>query len=104
MTGDQDFASTTLTRHVARGVLGFGALAGAVGLIPVIGPVSLVLAPVALVALRGCPTCWMVGLIQTISLGKLQRSCQDGHCELTVAGAEPSRHSHNQTRSGPAGV
>lgn len=101
MTDDQDFASAALTRHMVRGVLGFGALAGAVGLIPVIGPVSLILLPVALVALRGCPTCWVVGLMQTISLGKLQRSCRDGRCELTVAGAEPSLH--GQPRPGSAG-
>jgi hypothetical protein len=35
----------------------------------------LLLAPVGLVALRGCPMCWTVGLMQTISAGRLRRSC-----------------------------
>lgn len=93
MTKDQSFASATLTRHVTRGVVGFGALVGAFALIPVIGPVSLVLLPVSLIALRGCPTCWAIGLMQTISLGKLQRSCVNGRCELKVASHAPApRH------------
>ena len=74
-----------MTRHVARGAVGFGAITGAFALIPLVGPVSLLLAPLGLVALRGCPTCWTIGLIQTISAGRLERRCVDGHCELHVA-------------------
>lgn len=81
-----DFASASLPRHLMRGVAGFGALIGSVALVPVIGPVSLVLLPAGLLALRGCPTCWTVGLMQTLSRGRLRRSCEDGRCELTVAG------------------
>lgn len=80
------FASTSLPRHLVRGAVGFGALIGSVALIPVVGLGSLLLAPVGLLALRGCPTCWAIGLVQTISMGRLQRSCVDGRCELTVAG------------------
>jgi hypothetical protein len=76
------FASTSLTRHLVRGAIGFGALAGAVALLPVIGPASLMLVPVALIALRGCPTCWFVGLVETLSRGRLERSCESGRCEL----------------------
>ncbi|WP_131741301.1 hypothetical protein [Actinomadura roseirufa] len=82
---EEDFASASLTRHLARGAAGFGALAGAVALPPVAGPAALLLAPVALVALRGCPTCWFVGLLQTISRGRLERSCRDGRCEVRRA-------------------
>ncbi|MFD1938018.1 MULTISPECIES: hypothetical protein [Nonomuraea] len=82
---DRGFASASLPRHLVRGAVGFGALIGSVALIPVLGPVVLLLAPVGLLALRGCPTCWAIGLAQTISMGRLKRSCVDGRCELTVS-------------------
>ncbi|GIG66819.1 hypothetical protein [Phytomonospora endophytica] len=80
-----DFASKTLTRHLVRGAVGLGALAGSVALLPVVGAWSLLLAPLGLLALRGCPTCWAIGLAQTLSRGRLERSCEDGYCELKVA-------------------
>ncbi|WP_063062800.1 hypothetical protein [Nocardia sienata] len=83
-----DFASASPIEHVVRGVVGFGALIGAVALIPVVGPIGLLLLPVGLIALRGCPMCWTIGLVQTISRGRLQRSCGDDRCTLTVAGRE----------------
>ncbi|MGY0230269.1 hypothetical protein [Longispora urticae] len=90
---DSSFASTSVLRHLARGTVGFGALVGAIALLPVVGPVSLLLAPVGLVALRGCPTCWTIGLVQTISKGRLERRCVDGRCELHVPerGVRPGR-------------
>ncbi len=84
--GGPDYASKSLPEHIVRGVVGFGSLVGSVALIPVIGLVSLVLLPVALLSLRGGPTCWAVGLTQTISRGRLQRSCENGRCSLTTAG------------------
>lgn len=81
------FASASLPEHLVRGAMGFGALAGSVMLVPIIGPVGLLLLPVGLVALRGCPTCWAIGLIQTITRGRLRRSCADDRCALTVAGS-----------------
>ncbi|MBV9140139.1 MAG: hypothetical protein JO115_04355 [Pseudonocardiales bacterium] len=86
MTNNPSFASTSLPRHLVRGVVGFGALIAAVALIPVLGLGSLLLAPVGLLALRGCPTCWAIGLLETISMSRLRRSCVDGRCQLTVAG------------------
>ncbi|CAM4033726.1 hypothetical protein NONI108955_05275 [Nocardia ninae] len=82
---EQSFASTSVLRHLARGVAGFGALIGAFALLPWIGVASLLLAPIGFIALRGCPTCWAIGLMQTISMGRLQRSCADGRCQLTLA-------------------
>ncbi|MER7623536.1 hypothetical protein [Streptomyces sp. NPDC126503] len=79
------FASATVPRHLARGALGFGALAGALALLPALGPLSLLLLPAGLVALRGCPMCWVMGLAETVSAGRLRRSCADGRCELTTA-------------------
>ncbi|TMR23249.1 hypothetical protein ETD86_09105 [Nonomuraea turkmeniaca] len=87
MTESRSFASSSLPRHLVRGVVGFGALAGSVALIPVIGPISLLLAVVGVLAFRGCPTCWAIGLAQTISRGRIQRSCSDGVCEVRVASA-----------------
>ena len=91
------FASSSVPRHLARGLVGFGALIGALAFAPtmvglgggwlavagVLGSVAL--AGLGLFTLRGCPTCWAIGLAQTISRGRLQRSCVDGRCELTVA-------------------
>ncbi|WP_331739945.1 hypothetical protein OG298_43250 (plasmid) [Streptomyces sp. NBC_01005] len=79
------FASDTVPRHLARGAVGFGALAGSLALLPVVGPASLLLAPVGLVALRGCPMCWVIGLVETVSAGRLRRSCSEGRCELNRA-------------------
>ncbi|MGP3987463.1 hypothetical protein [Streptomyces sp. 3N207] len=87
---EADFASTSVPRHLLRGALGFGLITGAIALMPSAGPAALLAAPLALVAFRGCPTCWVVGLAQTISRGRLQRSCEDGVCTLTKAG-DPSR-------------
>ncbi|MET9429661.1 hypothetical protein [Streptomyces sp. NPDC003036] len=79
------FASATVPRHLARGALGFGALAASLSLLPITGPASLLLAPVGLIALRGCPMCWAIGLAETVSAGRLRRSCTDGRCDLTRA-------------------
>ncbi|WP_331767003.1 hypothetical protein [Embleya sp. NBC_00896] len=89
MREDRSQASTSLSRHLLRGAVGFGTLVGSLALMPVFGPVALVLAPVGLVALRGCPACWAIKLMETISLGRVQRSCVDGRCELTVPGRPP---------------
>lgn len=80
-----DFASTSVPRHLARGAIGFGLIIGSIALVPVAGPATLLAAPLALIAFRGCPTCWMVGLAQTISLGRLERQCADGVCTLAKA-------------------
>ncbi|NUS09956.1 MAG: hypothetical protein HOY69_00850 [Streptomyces sp.] len=81
--GGRDHGSSSLARHLLRGVLGFGLIAGPLALVPVAGPLPLLAAPLGLVALRGCPTCWLVGLAQTLSRGRLERRCTDGTCTLT---------------------
>lgn len=79
--------SHALARHLARGVIGFGLIGAAFVLTTRIGPVSLLLLAPGMVALRGCPTCWIVGLIATLSAGGLKRTCADAKCTL-------SRHQH----------
>ena len=64
------FGSKTVLAQILRGVIGFGALALAIRLArhadtaSVLG--SATLAIVALIALRGCPVCWAVGLFETL--------------------------------------
>jgi hypothetical protein len=59
------FASATVPRHVARGVIGLLAFVAAFAGIAVVGPAALLLLVVAAAAWRGCPTCWAIGLVQT---------------------------------------
>ena len=66
-------ASANVPRHLARGVLGLLAFAGAFAGIAIVGPVSLLLLAVAAAAWRGCPTCWAIGLVQT-----RERACRTG--------------------------
>ncbi|MGA4838149.1 hypothetical protein [Streptomyces sp. G45] len=87
----RNFASTSVPRHLARGALGFGLLIGSIGLVPTVGPAALLAAPLALIAFRGCPTCWLVGLAQTVSRGRLERQCADNVC--TLAKAHPAADS-----------
>lgn len=81
----RSFASASVPRHLLRGAVGFGAIVAALALVPVVGMWSLVLAPVGIVALRGCPMCWVIGLMETVSAGRLRRQCTDGQCELVRA-------------------
>jgi hypothetical protein len=89
------FASASVARHLVRGAVGFGLIAGAIVLTPRLGVGALILAPAGLLALRGCPTCWMVGLIETVSASRLQRGCADGSCKLR---AKPHNVSHERLR------
>ncbi len=59
------FGNRTVTLHLLRGVLGFAALGGALFGGSILAAV--VLLPAALVLLKGCPTCWTIGLVETIA-------------------------------------
>jgi hypothetical protein len=80
------FASNTITEHVIRGVIGIAAFVGFSLLAPSHATLALPLIPVALIALRGCPMCWTMGLISTISAKLRGRSsaglCTDGSCAI----------------------
>src|ERR1700683_848634 len=75
-------ASTSVAAHLTRGAIGFGLIGSAVALTPSAGPAALLLAAPGMVALRGCPTCWIAGLIQTISARRLKRTCTETSCTL----------------------
>jgi hypothetical protein len=75
----------SVARHLARGAIGFGLIGGAIALAPSAGPAALLLVLAGMVALRGCPTCWVLGLIQAVSAGRLQRTCTGSDCELRAS-------------------
>ncbi|MBF6546870.1 hypothetical protein [Nocardia brasiliensis] len=81
-TDAPSFASRCLPVHLVKGAIGFGFLTASMALLPIVGWIGLLLIVPGLVALRGCPTCWAIGLAQTLSRGRLQRVCADGRCSL----------------------
>ena len=58
-------ASRSVGAHYVRGVVGLVALVLAVAGAAMATPAALALLIVTVVAWRGCPTCWAVGLMQT---------------------------------------
>ena len=77
------FKSQTLAEHVLRGVLGLAALGLSVELLRISGLMALVAAVamlgLSLFMLRGCPTCWTIGLIQTIYSQFVGKTCAKTH-------------------------
>nr|WP_315477073.1 hypothetical protein [uncultured Undibacterium sp.] len=63
------FCSTSISNHLLRGLAALGLIIGAMysGSYGTIGLVFAAFAFVgAIVLLRGCPMCWLVGLFETI--------------------------------------
>jgi hypothetical protein len=85
---DRDsFASSSVPVHLLRGVVGLTLLVAAFALIPTVGPVALLLAPFGVYSLRGCPTCWALGLAARLARGRAEKACVDGACRLVHADA-----------------
>jgi hypothetical protein len=64
------FASGGLLEHLGRGALGVLAIVAAVWVAQAVSawwamPVSLALGVGSLVAFKGCPVCWTIGLVET---------------------------------------
>jgi hypothetical protein len=59
------FASNTLFEHVLRGAVGIGALWVALAIAVPHPWGSLTLGALVLLAFRGCPICWTIGLFET---------------------------------------
>ena len=59
------FCSSSVKAHLAKGAGAALSIGLAVAALPTLWP-SLVLLPLALLLMRGCPMCWLVGLLQTI--------------------------------------
>ena len=64
------FCSTSITIHLLRGLAAMALLLGALLFVSLPWPVRLTGAVLALVLMWGCPTCWLVGLIETIARRK----------------------------------
>jgi hypothetical protein len=75
-------ASASVTRHLTRGAVGFGLIGSALTLTAALGPAMLPLSVPGLLVLRGCPTCWIAGLIETVSADRIERTCAGGGCTL----------------------
>ena len=58
-------ASSSVRRHYMRGAIGLIALALALAGAAAGAPSAILLVIVTVVAWRGCPTCWAIGLLQT---------------------------------------
>jgi hypothetical protein len=82
---EQGASPAPLGRHLARGLLGFGLIASGFALTPAAGPAALLLGVPGFVALGGCPTCWFYDMAETLSAGRLKRTCTDAGCELHTA-------------------
>jgi hypothetical protein len=76
------FGSRSLAEHLFRGLLGFGAFACAFIVMTHGSLWSIALALAGIALLRGCPTCWTLGLLETLSARSTQRVCQDGSCTI----------------------
>ena len=64
------FGSAFLGAHLMRGAVAAALLAWAIVHQTAHPWLSLGAGVAALVALRGCPTCWTVGLVETLSQGR----------------------------------
>jgi len=80
------FASKTISGHLARGAVGLGTMGFALSGAAAHPWLPLAALPIVLVAFRGCPTCWTVGLMQTLFAKLRGKSteglCLDGSCAL----------------------
>jgi hypothetical protein len=61
------FGSRSLAVHLLRGLLGGAGIFAAVHWSSAHPWLPFVLLPLVLLALRGCPTCWLVGLCETVA-------------------------------------
>jgi hypothetical protein len=73
------FGSRGILEHVTRGAVGLGALGGAVAMASSHPWLSSAAVVVGLIALRGCPMCWTIGLIQTV-VAKIRGAPTDEFC------------------------
>jgi hypothetical protein len=92
------FGSRTILGHLVRGIVGIGALVAASlvsGSYPAVWVVAI---PIALIAFRGCPMCWTVGLAETVIGTVGVRSKNDVHCPR--CGTETSRESRDPSDGG----
>jgi hypothetical protein len=82
------FGNKTIRVHILKGLLGFIALYVSLSTMhKTIWP-ALVLLPLVLYLLKGCPMCWTMGLIETIVMAVHRRNER----KLPSANCQPSFH------------
>lgn len=83
-------ASRSTRVHLARGAVGLIAAVLAIALLASVGPLSLALLPFTVLAWRGCPTCWAVGLCGTMADDRARNSCRGAPGGCRHAGCDAS--------------
>ena len=81
------FASKSLALHLLRGALGVGSWVLAAHVANEHALFALPLLALGILALRGCPTCWTIGLIETVWArlrGRPSEGCTDGRCSTSA--------------------
>jgi hypothetical protein len=68
------FARNSLLEHIARGIVGIGALFLAMQISNSHPVTAMGLGAIMLLAFRGCPVCWTIGLVETIQQRSRQSS------------------------------
>ena len=80
------FGSRSVVWHLTKGAFGVAALVLASLLTPQYPWALFVGVPAALIAFRGCPLCWTMGLVETVSArlrgDSAKTGCVDGRCGL----------------------
>jgi len=71
------FASRTLTAHLIRGAIAVALLWAVLEYQQEHAGWALLAGALSLVALRGCPVCWTIGLVETV--GQRWRAMRAGH-------------------------
>jgi hypothetical protein len=70
------FGNKSILVHLLRGILGLGSLLIALKGYDLVGWRALLLLPVALWMLKGCPLCWSIGLVESVAFKFLQSTEQ----------------------------
>jgi hypothetical protein len=85
------FESRGIVAHVVRGAIGLSALAGALAMASTHPVLSAAAVVVGVIALRGCPMCWTLGLMQTVAAKirgtRTDKPCAKDQCSLDQRGA-----------------
>jgi hypothetical protein len=72
--------SKSILEHILRGIGGIALLAVGLIYLDEIGWWAAVPIVAAILLFRGCPMCWLVGLIDTVISRKTPPKCTDGSC------------------------
>jgi hypothetical protein len=71
------FGNRNLWIHAVKGIGGFAALWGSLATMKTTLWPSLLLLPLALYLLRGCPICWTIGIFETIVMRLHRRNAEN---------------------------